>query len=125
MIALAKKFKVKIYLLHLSTPEEFAAVDFGRKIGVDAYGETVTYQLAFDTTDYKHFGNFINVAPALRTPEEQKKLWLLLREGKIDTVVSEHTPHTLDEKKVDDVWKATSGMPDIQESLAALLTNWV
>lgn len=125
MIALAKQFGVKLYLLHLSTFEEFAAVEFGKKIGVDVHGETVTYQLAFSTEDYKKFGNVINVAPALRKPEEQKKLWELLREGKIDTVVSEHTPHTLEEKQVDNVWKAVSGIPQLQESLPVLLTHWV
>ena len=124
-IALAKQFGVKLYLLHLSTFEEFEAVEFGRKIGVDVYGETVTYQLAFNTDDYEKFGNFINVAPALRAPEEQKKLWTLLREGKIDAVVSEHTPHSLEEKQETNVWKATSGMPDLQESLAALVTHWI
>src|SRR5256885_6109887 len=82
MIALAKQFGVKLYLLHLSTPEEFAAVAFGRSIGVDVYGEIASYQLAFTTDDYAHYGNLINVAPALRSPEEQKKLWQLLREGK-------------------------------------------
>lgn len=124
-IALAKQFGVKLYLLHLSSFEEFAAVEFARKIGVDCYGETVTYQLIFNTDDYKAFGNFINVAPALRTPKEQAKLWKLLRNGRIDALVSEHTPHSLEEKQEKDVWKATSGMPDLQESLPALITYWV
>src|SRR5689334_9677605 len=78
MIALAKQFGVKLYLLHLSTPEEFAAVEFGRKIGVDVYGEIAAYQLAFTTADYEKYGNIINVAPALRSPSEQQKLWHLL-----------------------------------------------
>ncbi len=126
MIALAKQFGVKLYLLHLSNPSEFAAVEFGRqKLGVDVYGEAITYQLAFNTNDYEKFGNLISVAPALRSPGEQSKTWELLRKGKIDTVVSEHTPHTLEEKQVDNVWKAVQGLPGIQESLAVLLTNWV
>src|SRR6266700_6788723 len=57
MIALAKQFGVKLYLLHLSTQEEFAAVEFGRNIGVDVYGEIASYQLAFTTDDYAHYGN--------------------------------------------------------------------
>ncbi len=125
MIALAKQFGVKLYLLHLSTADEFAAVEFGRKIGVDVYGETVTYQLAFNTNDYKKYGNFINVAPALRAPVEQKKLWDRVRNGQVDTIVSEHTPHTKEEKEGKNWWEASSGMPDIQESLPALVTNWV
>src|SRR6266700_5515048 len=125
MIALAKQFGVKLYLLHLSTREEFAAVEFGRSIGVDVYGEIASYQLAFTTDDYARYGNLINVAPALRTPEEQKKLWQLLREGKIDAVISEHTPHTLAEKHKERVWDVASGMQGMQETLPVLLTHWV
>ncbi len=125
MIALAKQFGVKLYLLHLSTPEEFAALEFGRKIGVDVYGEIAAYQLAFTTADYEKYGNVINVAPALRSPSEQQKLWQLLREGKIDAVISEHTPHTLAEKQKKSVWEVASGMPGMQETLSVLLSNWV
>ena len=125
MIALAKQFGVKLYLLHLSTLDEFAAVEFGRNIGVDVYGEIAAYQLAFNSDDYQTYGNLINVAPALRSPEEQKKLWQLLRAGKIDVVISEHTPHTLTEKQQENVWKVASGMPGIQETLPTLISNWV
>ncbi len=125
MIALAKQFGVKLYLLHLSTPEEFAAVEFGRKIGVDVYGEVAAYHLAFTCQDYEKYGNLINVAPALRTPTEQKQLWRLLSEGKIDAVISEHTPHTLAEKRKESVWEVASGMPGMQEALPVLISHWV
>jgi dihydroorotase len=67
----------------------------------------------------------INVAPALRTPAEQKQLWRLLSEGKIDAVISEHTPHTLAEKQKESVWEVASGMPGMQEALPVLISNWV
>jgi dihydroorotase len=124
MIALAKQFNVKLYLLHLSTSEEFAAIEFGRNIGVDVYGEIAAYHLAFTSDDYEQYGNLINVAPALRTPTEQKKLWQLLRMGKIDAVISEHTPHTLEEKR-GAVWEVASGMPGLQETLPVLISNWM
>jgi len=124
MIALAKQFGVKLYLLHLSTVDEFAAVAFGRSIGVDVYGEIATYHLAFTSEDYARYGNLINVAPALRTPAEQRQLWRMLREGKIDAVISEHTPHTLAEKQRESVWEVASGMPGLQEALPVFLTNW-
>ena len=125
MIALAKQFDVKLYLLHLSTTDEFAAVEFGRNIGVEVYGEIAAYQLAFNSDDYAQYGNLINVAPALRTPQEQKKLWQLLRDGRIDGVISEHTPHKLEEKLKESVWEVASGMPGIQETLPVLVSNWV
>lgn len=125
MIALAKQFGVKLYLLHQSTPEEFAAIEFGRKIGVDVYGETTTVHLAFSSADYAKYGNMINIAPALRAPAAQEQLWQLLRAGKIDTVVTDHAPHTLEEKHQASVWEVSSGMPGLQEAMAVLISHWV
>ena len=125
MIALARQFGVKLYLLHLSTPEEFAAVAFGRNIGIEVYGETTTVHLSFNSDDYARLGNLINIAPALRSPADQRGLWQLLREGKIDTVATDHAPHTLEEKQKASVWEVASGLPGFQEALPALITGWI
>ncbi|GER82528.1 MAG: dihydroorotase family protein [Thermogemmatispora sp.] len=125
MISLARYFGVKLYLLHLSTPEELAAVDFGRRIGVEVYGEVTTAHLALSSADYAHYGNLINIAPALRSPEAQDQLWQLLRAGRIDTVVTDHAPHTLAEKQKASVWEVASGMPGLQEAVPVLVSNWV
>jgi len=125
MIALARQFGVKLYLLHLSTPEEFAAVAFGRSIGVEVYGETTTVHLSFNSHDYERLGNLINISPALRLPFEQQALWQLLRDGKIDTVVTDHAPHTLEEKQRKSVWEVASGLPGFQEALPTLITHWI
>ncbi len=125
MIALARHFGVKLHLLHLSTPEEFAALEFGRSIGVDVTGETTTVHLTFSTDDYAERGNMVNIAPALRTPQDRERLWQLLRAGKIDAVITDHAPHTLAEKQVASVWEVASGMPGLQEALPVLLSNWI
>lgn len=125
MIALAKHFGVKLHLLHLSTPEEFAAVEFGHSLGVDVSGETTTVHLSFSSADYAKYGNMINIAPALRAPGVKEQLWQLLRAGKIDAVVTDHAPHTLAEKQKENVWEVSSGMPGLQEALAVLISNWV
>jgi dihydroorotase len=67
----------------------------------------------------------INISPALRTPQAQERLWQLLRAGKIDAVVTDHAPHTLEEKQKASVWEVTSGMPGLQEAVPVLVTNWV
>jgi dihydroorotase len=125
MISLAKYFGVKLHLLHLSTPEEFAAVEFGRSIGVEVSGEVTTVHLAFNTDDYAMYGNLINIAPALRAPSVQAQLWQLLRAGKIEAVVTDHAPHTLAEKRQESVWQVASGLPGLQEALPVLVSNWV
>lgn len=125
MIALAKQFNVKLYLLHQSTPEEFAAIAFGRSIGVDVYGEVVTFHLSLNTDDYARYGNLINVSPSLRAPAVQQRIWQLLRDGTIDTVCTDHAPHTLAEKERASAWEVASGIPGFQEALPVLMTNWV
>ena len=125
MIALAKQFNVKLYLLHQSTPEEFAAIAFGRSIGVDVYGEVVTFHLSLNTDDYAQYGNLINVSPSLRAPAVQQQMWQLLRDGTIDTVCTDHAPHTLAEKERKSAWEVASGIPGFQEALPVLLTGWV
>ncbi|MDO8609611.1 MAG: dihydroorotase family protein [bacterium] len=125
-ISLAEQYSnFKLYLLHLSTPEEFALVEAAKKRGMHVYGELVGYQLMFNIKDYKKYGNKIKVAPALRTPEDQRELWKLFKEGKIDVVCSEHTPHEWETKNQPDMWKAQAGTPGIQELLPAMLTGWV
>jgi dihydroorotase len=125
MIALAKQFGVKLYLLHQSTAEEFAAIEFGRSLGVNVYGEVTTVHLAFSSADYEERGNLINISPALRAPDVQEKLWRLLRAGKIDTIATDHAPHTLAEKRRESVWDVASGLPGFQEALPLLISNWV
>ncbi len=125
MIALAKHFGVKLYLLHQSTPEEFAAIAFGRSIGIDVYGEVLTFHLAFNTDDYAIHGNVINVSPSVRSANVQQNLWQMLREGKIDTVVTDHAPHTLEEKHKESVWEVASGIPGFQEALPILISGWI
>lgn len=122
---LAEKYRTKLYLLHLSTPEELALVESAKQKGLTVFGEIVSYQLVFTTSDYKRLGNKIKVAPSLRDKKNQDELWGLFRKGKADVVCSEHTPHEFSTKNQLDVWKAQSGMPNIQETLPALITGWI
>jgi dihydroorotase-like cyclic amidohydrolase len=115
----------ELYALHLSTPEEFALVQAAKERGVKVHSEIVGYQLFFTTEDYKKYGNKIKVSPALRSPEDQKQLWDLVRSGGIDVLASEHTPHEWELKNQSDMWKAPAGTPGVQENMPAFITKWV
>src|SRR3989338_8350506 len=123
-VDIAIKYRTKLWILHASTEGEFDAIDYARKNGIEAGGEVTGYQLFFTTEDYKKLGTRIKVSPALRAPEANKKLWEMVRAGRIDGFCSEHTPHTLEEKK-GNIWKEVSGTPGIQESVAVYVTGWI
>jgi len=124
-ITIAEKYDTKLYLLHLSTPEEFALVDEAKQKGLTIYGELVGYQLFFTIDDYAKMGNKIKVAPALRTKADQDSMWQRLREGKVDVLCAEHSPHEWATKNQPDMRKAQAGAPGIQENLPAIITAFV
>jgi dihydroorotase len=123
-VDLAIAHRTKLWILHASTKGEFDAIARARQKGITAGGEIAGYQLSFTTDDYKRLGARIKVSPALRSPEVNEVLWDMVRQGVIDGLCSEHTPHTLEEKNTD-VWSAVSGMPDIQETVPAFITGWI
>ena len=126
VIALASKYpKFKLYLLHLSTPEEYSLLSGAKEKGMNIYGELVGYQLVFNTDDYKKYGNKIKVSPAIRSKKDQWQLWQLFRDGQVDVLCSEHTPHEWETKNQPDMWKAQSGTPGVQETLPAVVTGWM
>lgn len=124
IISLSYYYKTKLYLLHLSAPEEFKAVRFAKSLAIPVMGEIVSYTLNLNFSHYKKLGNKIKSSPAIRSPEIQKKFWQLLKNGEVDAVCSEHTPHTLKEKE-GDAWQSVSGMPGIQESRTLLINGWL
>ena len=123
-VDLAIQHGTTLWILHASTRGEFDAIAYARSLGVKAGGEVTGYQLFFTTGDYDRLGTRIKVSPALRSREVNIQLWELVRSGNVDGICSEHTPHLLSEKE-GDIWKAASGMPGLQETVAGFITGWI
>ena len=58
--------------------------------------------------------------PPLRTKRHANSLWKGLKEGIINCIATDHSPHTLNEKKKP-FGIAPSGMPGVETSLALML----
>lgn len=58
-------------------------------------------------------GNFGKVNPPLRPEADRRAIWAALRQGLIDTIGSDHAPHTREEKKRPYA-EAPSGMPGVE-----------
>jgi dihydroorotase-like cyclic amidohydrolase len=48
-----------------------------------------------------------------------------LLDGRVDQIATDHSPHTAEEKLNDDIWKAISGFPGVETSVAYFLTHGV
>lgn len=121
-IALARKYGVRLYILHMSTQEEVALVRTAKQEGLSVFAETTTHHLFLNVDDYATFGTFVQMNPPLRTKQDQEALWEGIADGTIDTIGTDHAPHTREEKNLP-FGKAPSGIPGVETLLPLLLDS--
>lgn len=120
-VALAKKYKTRLHILHISTAKELSL--FTNKIPLKEKhitAEACIHHLWFSDEDYKTKGNFIKWNPAVKTMYDRDKIFEAVLNGTIDVIATDHAPHTIEEKS-QAYLKAPSGGPLVQHSILAML----
>ena len=116
----ARKYGTRLHLAHLTTADEIALLENGPLEEKLITSETSPLYL----TTAEFYGvrdlNRIKVNPAVKGDDDALALRHALREGLIDTVATDHAPHTLEEKS-GSALTAASGAPHIQFALPVLL----
>ncbi len=122
-IEMAEFYKTKLYVLHASTKEEVDLIREAKAKGVNVSAETTPHHLFLDSEAYAVLGSKAQMNPPLRTPEDQRALWAGIADGTIDTIGTDHAPHTLEEK-ARAYPDSPSGVPGIETSLPLLLSAY-
>jgi len=121
LVTLAKKYKARLHLLHLSTVKELELLDNTIPLSEKRItGEVCVHHLWFDERDYKDLGSRIKWNPAIKTEKDKLGLMEGLISNKIDVIATDHAPHLLSEKQ-NPYTSCPSGAPLIQHSLVAML----
>ena len=104
--------KNKVYLCHISSAEELKMIKskFKHKVLV----EVTPHHLFLTKEDKKD--NFLKVAPSLKTKEDQQALWDAIKSGKVNTIGSDHAPHTKEDKQ-----EEVYGVPGVETLLPLML----
>jgi len=110
--------KGKLYFCHMSSEDE---LKMARKIGKKIFIEATPHHLFLTKDDSDRLGAFGRMKPKLKTKEDQNFLWEAVSNGTVDTVGSDHAPHTMEEKKSDN---PPFGVPGV-ETLLPLMLNAV
>ena len=116
----ARKYGTRFHVAHISTATELSLLsnfDLDKK---KITAEVTPNHLWFDDRDYAELGNLIKCNPAIKSPDDRLALWAALEDGLIDTIATDHAPHTLDAKQRP-YFDAPSGIPSIQHSLQMML----
>jgi len=120
---LAKKSSVHIHFCHISSADGLNAVLEAKKLGLPITCEVTPHHLLLSSEHLKRHRTLALADPPLRTKKDVKALWNALKQGLIDTLASDHAPHTIEEKKIESVWDVKPGIPGLETMLPLLLTQ--
>ena len=120
-VELAKKYGTRLHVVHVSTAKETGLFDNTLPLEEKKItSEVCPHHLWFSDKDYAGKGNMIKWNPAIKTEYDKEGLLEALLENKIDTVATDHAPHTHDEKE-QAYFSCPSGGPMVQHSLNVML----
>lgn len=120
-VGLAKKYKTRLHILHISTAKELEL--FRNDIPMKEKhitAEACIHHLWFSDEDYKTKGSLIKWNPAVKTAADRDAILQAVLDDRIDVIATDHAPHTIDEKG-QKYFKAPSGGPLVQHALVAML----
>lgn len=120
-VDLAKKYNSRLHLLHLSTAQETELLSnnvplYKKRIT----GEACIHHLWFTDKDYADKGNKIKCNPAIKSEQDKQTLQSAVNSNLIDTIATDHAPHTLTEK-TNNYLTCPSGSPMVQHALNIML----
>jgi dihydroorotase len=121
-IDLARKFGTQLHLLHLSTEEEVALLSDLPMDSRSITAEACVHHLFFSLEDYDTRGALLKCNPAVKSLQDREALLVALTDSRIDTVGTDHAPHTLEEKQ-GTYFKVPSGISLIQHAFQSLLEH--
>jgi dihydropyrimidinase len=94
-IDLAEQTGAAIYLVHLSSGLALDALREGKRRGVRVFGETRPLYLYLTRAQFDRPDAALWVGqPPLREPDDVEAVWAALADGTLDTVGTDHIPHT-------------------------------
>ena len=124
-LVISKALNARLHLLHISTREAVDLIRFWKRNDPAVTAETCPHYLFLTKEAFKEHGPNAKFNPPPRDKFDNEALWVGLADGTIDMIVSDHAPHSKQEKDEgqEDIWKAPPGTPGVETRLPLLLTE--
>mgnify|MGYP002524376978 FL=1 len=120
-IILAKSVNSRIHIAHVSTEGSTEIIRQSKKAGVKVTCETCPHYFLLTDEKLATRDADFRMNPPLRTADDVKAIIDGIVDGTIDCIVTDHAPHTAEEKA--DFEKAPNGVVGLETSFAAALTG--
>ncbi len=116
-LSIAKYTDAKLYFAHVSTRDELEILKNQK-----AYVEVAPHHLFFTKKELTKQDNYAKMNPPLRSSDDRDALWWGIKNGIVNTIGSDHAPHTIEEKEKE-YWEAPAGVPGVETTLPLLLNE--
>lgn len=120
-IALAASCDAHIHIAHVSTKGSVEFIRDAKKNGYKVTAETCPHYFTFTEEKLLSRDADYRMSPPLRTETDRKAVLEAVLDGTIDCIVTDHAPHTKEEKS--DFEKAPNGVVGLETSLGVVLTQ--
>lgn len=122
VIAAARATGARVHILHLAAAEALDAIDAARRDGVRVTVETCPHYLALAAEHVPDGATAFKCCPPIRDEANRDALWEGLRNGRIDIVVSDHSPSP-PAMKTGDFATSWGGIASLQIGLPVVWTE--
>lgn len=122
-LRLQEKTRCRLYFCHLSTPEAVELVSRAKERGATVYAEVCPHHLWLSEERLLGAGpskNFYKMNPPLRSKKQMEKLRQYVCDGLVDTIGSDHAPHTRKEKMRENYDDIPSGVPGVETTFSLI-----
>lgn len=113
-VGLKREAGSELYLCHISSKHELDFLRNAKENGI--YAEATPHHLFLTSDNDKD--NFTKMKPELKSGADSEALWKAIDDGIIDTLGSDHAPHTIQEKNGKET---VYGVPGVETMLPLML----
>lgn len=114
--ALALHTGASVCIQHISSKNAVEYVRTAKKLGADVYAEATPHHFTLTDKAVLEYGTLARMNPPVRTEEDRLKIIEGLCDGTIDMIVTDHAPHSAEEK-ARPMENAPSGITGLETSL--------
>ena len=123
-IVISETNNVRGHICHISTKTSKDMIRDAKKRGVKITCETCPHYFSFTVDEVLKSGANAKMNPPLREEKDRKAIIEGLKEGTIDAIITDHAPHSVEEKERE-LSKAPNGIIGFETALAAEIMNLV
>lgn len=113
-----------VHFCHMSTRRSVELIRMAKAQGINVTAEACPHHFTLTDDAVRSFDTSTKVNPPLRTPDDVEAIKEGLKDGTIDCIVTDHAPHSTEDKEVD-FQHAPFGMIGLETSLGLTMTELV